>query len=556
MADTTIERADTELEFHPPGPGSWSLDKGHVPRPATRFHHEAVPEVFGEAFARMFARYGIPAHTNRQVLLHGFCYTQLEPLAGDDFGARAAAAEEAIATRLWRLDLRRWDEEVKPASIARHLELAAIDVDGLDDDGLCDHLQTCAEHVRRMIAQHHEFNGATMVPLGDFLAHAMDWTGLSTAVLLELFAGASPASRGDCPELAAVREALADDPGADAILRGGGDAGDVLARLRGEALPATATALERWLALVGHRIVDGFDVDQPRAIERPSVLLSCLRRSTERAVPDVSARLAEVRALVPEAHRETFDDLYREAFDLYRLRDERGVYSDSGAFGLMRRAMLSTGVRLVVRGVLDDATLAIEAGTDELVGLVRGAASPSAEELRARRALRHRLSLGDAPPVLGDAPSPPPPFELLPPAMGRVTRAIITFSGNMVGSPGGASDDDGSPDAGVEVGSSLQGLPASPGIHEGAARVIHSIDDLERVEEGDVIIAITTGESFNLALSLAAAVVTDQGGLLSHAAILAREYGIPAVVGTEHATSRIPDGTMVRVDGTNGVATW
>jgi pyruvate,water dikinase len=86
--------------------------------------------------------------------------------------------------------------------------------------------------------------------------------------------------------------------------------------------------------------------------------------------------------------------------------------------------------------------------------------------------------------------------------------------------------------------------------------VVHSVDDLERVEEGDVIVAITTAESFNLALSLASAVVTDQGGLLSHAAILAREYGIPAVVGTEHGTRRIPEGAIVRVDGTTGAVTW
>jgi len=551
MAEKTTER--DALVFEAPGEGSWSLDKGHVPRPATRFHHDTVPGPFGAAFERMFSRYGIPALTNRQELVNGFCYTKLVPLPGAEFEARAAEAEEVFATRRWRLDLRRWDEEVKPASIARHLELAAVDPDRLDDDGIVDHLRTCADHVGRMIAQHHEFDGATTIPLGDFLARAGDWTGLSTAVLLELFAGASPTSRGHCPELDAVRDAVRSDPVAVDLLRGDGDAGEVLARLRSDTAPATAEAVGTWLDLVGHRIVDGFDVDQPRALERPAVLVASLRRVLDDpAVPDVSARLAEVRALVPEEHRDAFDDLYREAHDLYRLRDERGIYSDSGAFGLMRRAMLSTGVRLVVRGVLDDASLAVEAGTEELVALLGGAPEPSGDELRARRSFRRRWSVGDAPSVLGDPPSPPPPFELLPPGMGRATRAIITFSSNMSAedaSAAGPSDE-------AIVASSLAGLAASPGVHEGVARIVLSVDDLERVEPGDVIVAITTGESFNLALSLASAVVTDQGGLLSHAAILAREYGIPAVVGTATATARLAEGSMVRVDGTNGVVTW
>jgi pyruvate,water dikinase len=546
MTETT-EQVGDRLEFEPPGPGSWSLDKTHVARPATRIHHEIIPEPFNRAFADMFARFGIPAGGYDQALVGGFSYSQLSPLPPEDFEARIAAAETAVAERIWRHDLQRWDSEVKAASIRRHLELAAVEPADLDDDGLVDHVRGCADHLRRMIAQHHEFNGATMVPLGDFLAHAMDWTGLPTASLLELFAGASPTSTGQCEELDAVRDALRLDPDAVALLRSDATAPAILHQLRTAARPATRRAVSDWVDLVGHRITDGFDVDQPCVLEKPGVLVAALRRSIEvPPVRDAAAPLAAVRELVPAEHLDTFDDLYREAYDLYRLRDERGIYSDSPAFGLLRRAMLASGDRLVAAGVLDDPALALEAGLDELTGLLAGAAEPGASELVARRRFRQRWTVADAPSTLGDAPSPPPPYELLPPAMGRMTRAIVTFSGHMQSTPPEAGD--GRP--------RLVGLPASAGTHSGRAVVVHSIDDLERVDEGDVIIAITTAESFNLALSLAAAVVTDQGGLLSHAAILAREYGIPAVVGTEDATRRIPDGAVVRVDGTTGEVTW
>lgn len=385
MVETTQHTEDRRV-FEPPGPGSWSLDKTHVPRPATKVHHEIIPGPFNRAFGETFARFGIPAGGYDQALVGGFSYSQLTPLPPEDFEARIAAAEKAIAERIWRHDLQRWDGEVKAASIRRHLELAAVDPAGLDADGLIDYVRVCAEHLGRMIAQHHEFNGATMVPLGDFLAHAMDWTGLPTSSLLELFAGASPTSTGQCEELDAVRDALRCDPEALALLRSDAPAETILHQLRTASLPATRSAVSDWIDLVGHRITDGFDVDHPCALEKPGVLVAALRRSVEvPAVRDVAAPLAAVRELVPAEHLDTFDDLYREAYDLYRLRDERGIYSDSPAFGLLRRAMLAAGERLVAAGIIDDPELALEAGIEELKGLLGGAAAPDAAELAGRR---------------------------------------------------------------------------------------------------------------------------------------------------------------------------
>lgn len=77
----------------------------------------------------------------------------------------------------------------------------------------------------------------------------------------------------------------------------------------------------------------------------------------------------------------------------------------------------------------------------------------------------------------------------------------------------------------------------------------------DRIQRGDVLVTESTSEAFNILLPLLAAIVTDNGGLLSHAAIVAREYGIPGVVGTREATQRIADGMRVRVDGDAGEVT-
>lgn len=78
--------------------------------------------------------------------------------------------------------------------------------------------------------------------------------------------------------------------------------------------------------------------------------------------------------------------------------------------------------------------------------------------------------------------------------------------------------------------------------------------ELGRIAQGDVLVTEATGAAFNVVLPLLGAIVTNRGGVLSHAAIMAREYGIPAVVGTTDATQILPDGARVRVDGGSGEA--
>ena len=98
----------------------------------------------------------------------------------------------------------------------------------------------------------------------------------------------------------------------------------------------------------------------------------------------------------------------------------------------------------------------------------------------------------------------------------------------------------------------IVGKPVSPGVYTGTARVIHHPSEFNRLRQGDVLVAVSTSASFNIVLPLVGAIVTDRGGQLSHAAIVAREYGIPAVVGTLKATATIKDGARVTVDGATG----
>src|SRR4029450_914030 len=101
----------------------------------------------------------------------------------------------------------------------------------------------------------------------------------------------------------------------------------------------------------------------------------------------------------------------------------------------------------------------------------------------------------------------------------------------------------------------VRGLAASPGVYEGPARLVAGPTEVDRIVEGGGLVTESTAGGFNILLPLLGAIVTDAGGLLSHAAIVSREYGIPGGVGTREGTSLIPEGARVRVDGDAGEVT-
>jgi pyruvate,water dikinase len=179
------------------------------------------------------------------------------------------------------------------------------------------------------------------------------------------------------------------------------------------------------------------------------------------------------------------------------------------------------------------------------LALIEGHGGPSADELKARCEKRLTTSLDEAPERLGNPPSDPPPAEWLPPSAARLQRAINLALQLMFAVPP-------KPTTAASAKAALKGFGVSPGVFEGPARVIVDVADLPAVQEGEVLVTPSTGPTFNVVLPLLRAIVTERGGALSHAAIVAREYGIPAVVGCPGATGAVKTGMRVRVDGTKG----
>ena len=529
--------------FEPPGPGTWEQDPVHFPRPMTLYFQETHPPPF-KTGTNDFARfYGLLIDGLQMSYVNGFGYKQVLPAPASEIPQRFARAEQLIKNKLWREQLLDWDANCKPVAVAKHRELQAVEPDALSDAELVAYLTRCRDHHSSMIAQHMRFTAGAVLPTADFLAHVGDWTGLPPSDLLGLMRGSAEVSSGGSDEMERLKGAFASDLSARKTLESADDPAQVLSKLRSLGGEAGA-AISGYLDLVGHRLIDGFDIAEPTALELPDALLRAIRIAVSgeaQAASDLDARIAEVRGQVPTAHQHQFNELLGEARLTYRLRDERGVYSDIWAAGLMRRAALAAGRRITKRGRLANPDQMLEASLDEMCALVTATGGPSADELASRAKYRTAYTAKDAPALLGPPAPPPPDLAALPPLVARVTRAIFIGLGHIFGSSQAQNQD-----------TVLYGIAASKGVYEGPARRVSGPSEFGQIAKGDVLITESTTEAFNILLPLLGGIVTDNGGLLSHAAIVAREYGIPGVVGTREATERIANGVRVRVDGDAG----
>ena len=554
-----------EQTFAPPRPGVWFLDPTHFTRPATRFHAELFPEQMIAGFSEGLRRYGSLLEYLDVAFVNGFFYYCPRPVAAPheavghpprevwdelsasnpEIRARLETSATVFEHKPWREDLERWDREVKPQAIRDHLKLLAVEPATLGTEELLGYLDRCRENQKRGAYIHHLFNMPALLPIGDFLVHAREWTGRPGAELLSLLQGANPDPLGADRELERLLDAVREHSAARAVLDSAGEPGEVLAALRslpGEAGEATGAYVDR----VGYRPVNGEDIGEPCVIELPELIIGAIRSGLESAESapsdnEVAKRTADIRDTPPGQHRAAFDGLLEEAKLTYRLRDERGTYADLWAIGIMRRAILAAGHRLAAQGIVEEPAHLVEADYQELRALVGSGTGVSGEELAGRARYRLEARYSDAPPIIGGEPGEPFPPEWLPPAAARLERALGAVVQEIFVAPQPQTE-----------AQKVRGLGVSPGAYEGTARVIRGTSEFGRIEPGDVLVTNSTTTAFNIVLPLLGAIVTDRGGLLSHAAIVAREYGIPGVVGCTDATRVLPDGAPVRVDGSLG----
>ena len=216
----------------------------------------------------------------------------------------------------------------------------------------------------------------------------------------------------------------------------------------------------------------------------------------------------------------------------YAPQREDGLADIGLGYPLVRQMLLEVGRRLVQAGAIAEAADVFWLIEDEVeqaaAALDRGAPVDCMTDAVRQRKAWWQAEKDITPPV--SLPLPPKfLMKMLPAQFGGLTG-------------------DGA-DAAAHV---IRGTPCSPGSVTATARVMHGPQDFDQMRPGDVLVATITTPAWTPLFAMASAVVTDIGGPLSHGSIVAREYGIPAVLGTSVATRRIKTGDRVRVDGGRG----
>jgi pyruvate,water dikinase len=279
---------------------------------------------------------------------------------------------------------------------------------------------------------------------------------------------------------------------------------------------------------------DGRDIDRP----------------TEQVLAERDRISSEYRELLPDGDREPFDGMLALARLVFVFIEEHVLYIEHWMWATFWAKSHELSRALAGMGAFDEPgdmfflrrTEVMESIYDVVCAWGSGGKPRGADYWRPviarRKEMYETLKQWEAPPALGIPPTEVnEPFTVM--LWGITTDSVQSWLES----------------SGDEDGSSLKGQPGSPGVVEGPARIVRTVQELASVQPGDVLVCPATSPAWSPVFSRIAATVSDVGGVMSHTAIVCREYGLPAVVGTGNAVSRIKDGARIRVDGDTGVVT-
>lgn len=534
----------------PPGP--WEWDSTHSRSPVSPLLADVFPEGMKRGSRLLSREYGVPIDHLALRAINGYFYIQMVPPVGKpgmplppapiarllfrvvpSLHRREKAARRTFVERTYQQWHDRWRTERRPAVERTLSDWFDLELENLSDDELADLFGRAVELVRDTFAWNMVTDPAYLVPLADLHHFVSAHFGAGLETTLRLLAGSS---RSEYRESVSVLSEMVTPTVRELVERGGDGLVVDLERID----PAFATAYQSHQRRHGTTIL-GFDFDQPTYLEDP---VAELRRIVNLppeegdASTDASALASELADGLSPDLRGCFEMLLAEARNTYRIREEGNAVLFS-VIGALRLVMLEVGRRLVAAHQVEREDHAVFLTADEITAWLREPTGVS-EIIRTRRGHR-RWAMQRRPPVnIGDI-LPPPGRESLPPSVGRIMEVFQLVIAH-----------DQRPS---ELPGEVDGVAASPGIHTGPVRVVRGPNEFSKVTPGDVLVAPLTTSSWEVLFPHIGALVTEGGGLLSHPAIVAREYRLPAIVGCEDATARFHDGQLVTVDGRLGTVT-
>ena len=499
----------------------WVWDEMHTPRPLT-----PMAQLLNDAFTSQ--TFGA-----RQAVANGYAFT-LHPVGGRFPAPERSERGGRTASQIWR-------EFYEPRARGLFQTIQRRDHAAMSTAALAGLLD-------QLVDEYGRGERYTMVPVfllmleaNQFIEFCEEQFGDDGETLAATMLQGVPNESTEAGEgLAALAAMAAQSPELAAAIRD--ERYDDIERCAGG--QQFIAGLTEYLDVYGWRAESWSDLDLPTWAEDSSVPLELIGRYL--ADPENSPRVAYERAAQQRAEaienargrlsnrvlRARFDELLGVAEMYVPVREERAFWQLS-LMGVIRPPLLELGGRMVASGDLSEPDDAFFLYVEELEALVAGTLDGARSLVAQRRAdFAHQHTL-KPPEYIGVEPPP------MPPGMSNMRMRT----------PDPEPADELLPER------TLKGVGASPGVVTGRARVISTLDEAGRLVQGDVLVCRSTAAPWTPLFAVAGAVVTNTGGILSHSAIVAREYAIPCVVGTRDATDQIADGTTITVDGGTGTVT-
>ncbi|MCA1737187.1 MAG: hypothetical protein LC739_14135 [Actinobacteria bacterium] len=454
--------------------------------------------------------------------------------------------------------IRRWHTETRPDLERRISELRDIDLEGLDDASLVSHWQAVEDLLSAGIRAHFRLHAPIAIALYDLAMACRELFGWDERRSFELLNGLSSMSTRPAFELAELARLAEGRPTVmEAIERADRESVSRLA----EDLEF-APAFDRYQREYAIRALR-YELADPVLAETPELTLATLRDQMHRGYGSrqqaelLAARraavVAEARRLLADmgdAARTRFERALERAESAHPVREENEFFTVSVPLAIARIALLEIGRRLAARGVLEHPEDVFFLTDQEALAALAGQPEPALglrDAVSSRKADRARAQRRPGPATYGRR-LPPPPLAALTSETRRSLKTVL-WAVEMIF----AATSSGQQQSG-EAGT-IEGIAASPGRYEGRVRRVMGEEEFDKIRGGDVLVCPVTSPVWSVLFSRIGALVTDTGGILSHPAIIAREFGIPAVVATGNATQLLRDGELVTVDGDAGVVT-
>lgn len=556
-------RAITVLPVEPAYPegNNWQKDTAHYPEPMTPFGWSVI-ELGAEDVRRVFDEAGVLIRGLEEVFVGGEIYGRPLPAFGSANGAgspppaivlglasrvvpplrrRVATAKEVVASGRFDQWADDWRDRDRDEMCRREAALRTVDLRAASDVELIAHLDDCAVLVRDGARIHFRLVMPLFSALHRLHQVVGDELGWDDAEMFRMLAGHSPATRAADEELRLLRRRIRSLPGAvDALATDPRRPVEVLGGLDAD----LAAAVGAWLDAHGWAMVN-YDAGVPVLAEQPAMVSKLLLSEPKVGeFGDADAQVQRAQRAMTAARLAAFDAALAKARAVYPLREDNTIAVGDRPLALLRRWMLEVARRLVEQGRLSALTDAAYLTIEELRHAIQGATDePLDDSIRRRRGEEAWVRARPGPSYVGEQGAMPD-ISRMPAALRAVNEPILWGVAHEYPPPREVPQDE---------SVLLAGVAASAGVVTGTVRVIRSHRDMDRLQPGDVLVCQITSPSWAPLFPLATAIVADGGGVLSHAAIAAREHGLPAVLGTGSATTTLHDDQVVRVDGTRGL---